>query len=381
MTKKAIETIISKYLNQEASPSEMEALSQWLEDENNLKVFKDYLSINQTLNKDVIYDALSAYNKTSLKIENESKVRKLFPTLLKYAAAILVFATAGYYFILNNNTPDEVKIATENNINIGTDKATLTLEDGSEVTLDTEHDYTSGNIESNGKDLIYRASNTSKKEISYNYLTIPRGGQYHVVLSDGTQVWLNSDSQLKYPVNFIDGQTRKVELVYGEAYFDVSHSSEHKGSKFKVLTQTQEIEVLGTEFNVSAYKDEDNIYTTLVNGKIALTHGEENTILKPNQQAIIKPNFENIYIIETDVYAVTAWKDGVFSFENLPLEQIMKVLSRWYDADIKFENKELMHEHFTGVLRKNQSIDEILNIIKTINNISYEIDNKTIILK
>ena len=150
-----------------------------------------------------------------------------------------------------------------------------------------------------------------------------------MILSDGTKVWLNSESQLKYPVAFNDGETRQVELVYGEAYFDVSPSTAHKGARFKVFNQSQEVEVLGTEFNIKAYKDETNIYTTLVEGKVAISAAGKNQILKPNQQSNLNLETGSIEITTVDVYNETTWIDGIFSFENKPLKEILKVLSRW----------------------------------------------------
>ena len=158
----------------------------------------------------------------------------------------------------------------EDIITTGSDKAVLTLEDGSNIELEKGKAFKTNVVNSNGEKLVYNKTNQTK--ITYNYLTIPRGGQYFVKLSDGTEVWLNSESQLKFPVAFIKGQTREVTLVYGEAYFAVSPSTNHNGATFKVMNQGQEVEVLGTEFNIKAYKDEINIYTTLVEGKVTVSN-------------------------------------------------------------------------------------------------------------
>lgn len=316
----------------------------------------------------------------------EKKIRPVAvkkTSYLKYAVAASIVLLISITFLIKKEKIEEVvnPIITNNNIQIGTDKATLTLEDGTLVALEKGKQYISDNLESNGEELIYKAPNTSKKEIAYNYLTIPRGGQYHIVLSDGTQVWLNSESQIKYPVTFSNGETRQIELVYGEAYFDVSPSTDHNGTKFKVLTESQEIEVLGTEFNISAYKDEKAIYTTLIEGKVAVTNGKANTVLSPSQQSIIVKEKNGINVVKADVYSVTSWRKGIFSFENMPLENIMKVLARWYDVEVIFVESNLKEERFTGVLRKNQNIEDILNSIQTTNNMAYVINNNTIIFK
>jgi len=213
-------------------------------------------------------------------------------------------------------------------------------------------------------------------------LTVPRGGQYVVELSDGTKVWLNSESQLKYPVSFIEGQSREVELAYGEAYFDVSPSSKHKGAKFKVFNQFQEIDVLGTEFNIKAYKGESNVYTTLLEGKISVSIDNKNLGLKPNQQLDLDINNNTSTIKTVDVYNEVSWKDGVFSFESKTLEEVMKVFSRWYDIEIVFKNNSIKNEEFVGILRKNKNLETILKSFKNYDVIkNFEIEDKKVVLE
>ena len=301
----------------------------------------------------------------------------------KYAAAAIFIGliTTTYVFKSNtSNTPLEVTPRIVNTIVPGKDKATLTLEDGSLISLEKGASFKTKNAKSNGEQIVYQNTKSNPSSIKYNYLTIPRGGQFSLKLSDGTEVWLNSESQLKYPVRFIEEETREVELVYGEAYFDVSPSTNHKGAKFKVLNNTQEIEVLGTEFNIKAYKDEVNIYTTLVEGKVAINTPNLKQLLTPNQQSILDTQNNTLSVIKVDVLEVISWKEGVFSFINKPLKDIMKVLSRWYDIDIIFENKELESVEFIGTLNKNQSIDEVLSIMKSFSLNNYEIKGDTIIL-
>ena len=216
----------------------------------------------------------------------------------------------------------------------------------------------------------------------YNYITVPRGGQFSVKLSDGTQVWLNSDSQLKFPVAFSDGDTRVVELIYGEAYFDVSPSVNHNGSKFKVKNQNQEIEVLGTEFNLRAFKDEKYVFTTLVEGEIVLDNGVSKQKLSPNDQSTLDKESNNMNISKVDVSYEVSWKYGAFSFKDKPLTEIVKIISRWYDIDIVILNKEIENKTFRGVLRKDQNLEALLTIIKNLSVINYyEKNGKQIILK
>lgn len=314
------------------------------------------------------------------------KEKRKTNNVLKYvAAAVFIGILVSTYFFRDNvfNSPVENIPVIVNTIEAGTNKATLTLSDGSVVALEKGESFKTKNANSNGEQIVYGPAKKNKtSKTTYNYLTIPRGGQFFVKLSDGTQVWLNSESQLKYPVSFVDGETRKVELVYGEAYFDVSPSIEHKGSKFKVFNQSQEIEVLGTEFNIKAYKDETNVYTTLVEGKIVVDNGVLKQGLIPNQQSTLDLLNNNISVAVVDVYTEISWKNGIFSFKGKSLKDIMKVISRWYDIDVVFESIELENVTFKGVLGKDQKIEEILLTIKTLSIIKdYEINNKKIILK
>lgn len=296
------------------------------------------------------------------------------------AAAVVLLVSLSVVYNTNYNKKNSPTVA-HKNIEIGSDKATLTLQDGSVIELEKGKAYSTGNVSSNGEKLVYNSRNGAIA-ISNNLLTIPRGGQFFVQLSDSTKVWLNSESQLKYPVAFVDGETRQVELVYGEAYFEVSPSTKHNGSKFKVKTQVQNVEVIGTEFNIKAYRDETSIYTTLVKGKVAISNSIAKEFLQPNEQSKINFNSNTISISKVDVYNEISWRKGLFVFKGMPLKEIAKVLSRWYDADIVFADPALGNVKFNGVLNKNQKLEDILTTIKNINFINaYEIKDHKVILK
>lgn len=310
----------------------------------------------------------------------EVPVKKLYIWKYAAAAAVVLLASTIYFSKnqLNDKQPNKVVVA-KAVINPGTDKAILVLASGEQVALSKGSVYNSNGVHSNGTEIIYKNNASEKAAIAYNYLTIPRGGQFFIKLADGTQVWLNSDSKLKFPVSFIDGEPRQVELVYGEAYFDVSPSNAHKGSHFNVLTNNQNVEVLGTEFNIKAYQDSPGIYTTLVEGKVSLTGSFQSTNLKPGEQAVLDNH--SIRVGAVDVFNEVSWKEGVFSFQEMPLKEIMKVLERWYDIKTVFKNKNIENSTFNGILDKNQKIEEILNIISNTNKIPYEINQKTVIFK
>lgn len=396
-----IANLISLYTTKEISESEYNDLQQWLNEspENKdqfveiLKVYKKsrQLSFADTIDLDQAWATIVSKLENPLELikpEKESKVISLGNRWFKYAAAAVVIGllTTTYVFrndfFANPTVVDQVIVNATPKIEAGTDKATLTLEDGSVVILKNGNTVQTKNATSNGEQIVYKTNHQSQSKIAYNYLTIPRGGQFFIKLSDGTKVWLNSESQLKFPVAFTDGETRQVELVYGEAYFDVSPSTKHKGAKFKVYNKSQEVEVVGTEFNIKAYKDETNVFTTLVEGKVNVTVDNKKQRLLPNQQLNLNLN-TNVSVLNTvDVYNEIAWKEGVFSFKRKSLEEIMTVLSRWYDLDVKFENPNLKKLGFNGTVGKDQKIEEILETIKSYGAIKeYKITNKTVILK
>lgn len=298
----------------------------------------------------------------------------------KAAAVILLFVSIGYLTFTNLKANKDLHNEVSK-ISTGTDKAVLTLADGSYIFLEKGKTFKSGTFHSNGERLEYSRNNGSSKTV-FNSLTIPRGGQYQIVLSDSTIVWLNADTKIKYPVNFVEGAPRSVELVYGEAYFDVSPSTKHRGNIFRVSTQEQAVEVVGTEFNIKAYNDEAFIHTTLVEGKVHVIVDEQKQLLRPGERTILDIATKNIIKQEVNVDHDIAWIRGYFNFKDKPLKDIMKVLSRWYDVEIAFEVRELEKIKFSGLLNRKQNIEDILNGIKNTKFINaYEIKNKTITIK
>lgn len=384
MTKK-IEKIIVKFLMNTANVEELEMFTDWIKEPENKQLFKSYVKANYAIDINMKhFDTENAKKEYLNRIKKEKKAIYKLYRVSKYAAAAVIVFALGFFFrgnIFTSSSETDTGIVKTNIIQPGTDKATLTLEDGSHVVLEKGNVFQTENISSNGEQILYKDKIQNSKEVKYNYLTIPRGGEFFLKLSDGTQVWLNSESQLKYPVSFIKGITRQVELVYGEAYFDVSSSEENNGSKFKVFNNSQEVEVLGTEFNIKAYRDETHIYTTLVEGKVLVGNGVLSRHLVPNQQSNLNIETNTIAIAKVNVKGEISWKDGIFSFVDKPLKDIMKVVSRWYDVDIIFENKNLESVEFIGVIDKRQSIEEVLSIMKSSSINDYKINDRVIVLR
>lgn len=381
-----IQKLFQKFVKNECTPAEIEILIAYIKQTKETDHLPDFGEVLQQFNEvpDMGSQRAQTIYLTILKTAKREKRAATIKQTWRYAAAaVIVGIMASTYvlrdtlFNINIETPSPAIV--NHNIQPGTDKATLTLGTGEIVTLEKNTSFQTQNASSNGTELIY--INSTSHQLVYNYLTIPRGGQFQLTLADGTRVWLNSETQLKYPISFADGESRQVELLYGEAYFEVSSSINHKGANFKVLHNQQEIQVLGTQFNIRAYKDETNIYTTLVEGKVAVSYHDNTQNLIPAQQSQVDILTNTLSVATVNVETETSWKDGVFSFKEKSLKEIMTSLSRWYDMEVIFQNKSLETVKFNGVLRKYQTIEEILPVIMSSSINNYEIVGDTIILK
>jgi hypothetical protein len=374
--------LVAKLIDGSITKSELDKLLYFFLNNQEIKNWPDHLG-----SKEDIQERIHEKIRLELNFAKNEEV-KVIPfyqkPFFKYAVAVAASVAVLITFtaVFNQQNQDAVAKVVPNKIEIGTDKAMLTLEDGTDVVLEKGKTYNNKNVNSTGKELLYNKSNSSSNKVVYNYLTIPRGGQFSLTLSDGTKVWLNSETKLKFPVNFIEGKTRGVELVYGEAYFDVSPSTAHNGAGFTVFQKKQQIHVLGTQFNIKAYKDDAVISTTLVEGKVAINYNGKTQNITPNEQSNFNLVTNTLTVKTVDVINEISWKNGIFSFENKPLNEMMKVLSRWYDIDVVFKDKSIENKEFVGVLRKNQKIEEILTSIQNLGAIkSFKIKDNTVVLE
>lgn len=374
--------LIIKKINNTLTEEEGRIFDSWYKESKDHRSYFHRVENNYQKGIDLV-DIKKGWSGVSSKINKKEKRYSIY----KYAAAIVLLITAGTLWFGNKENiqvdpPMDAVVIQKDSIKIGTDKATLTLDDGSEIVLEKGESVETDKASSNGEQLVYADGQESpEKNIAKNILTIPRGGQFVLVLADGTKVWVNSETRLRYPVAFVANKTREVELVYGEAYFDVSPSTEHNGSHFVVHTAGQRVEVLGTEFNIKAYNEDKNVSTTLVEGKVIVENGSESKNLSPGHQSTMDRDSKKIGISKVDVYNEVSWKNGLFSFKNRSLEDIMQVLARWYDVDVVFHEKATEELTFNGVFRKTLSLKEILDIIQNTNVVKYEINGKTIIMK
>jgi len=267
----------------------------------------------------------------------------------------------------------------------GTNKALLILNDG------TSHDLTASNdlllneggsvIKSEGTKLTYTKKEAvpKEKEIKYNTLSIPRGGEFFLKLSDGTKVWLNSETVIRYPVQFT-GKERRVELM-GEAFFEVAHNAK---VPFIVESGEQSVKVLGTEFNISSYKEDPLILTTLVQGSVEVCFKnmpEIKQTLAPGEQSSINKLEAQILKHVVDPYKFVAWKEGRFIFDDKNLGEIMTTLSKWYNVEVTFASEDLRNYRFTGDLKRYADFGEVLKKIGKTNEVKFIIENKKITIR
>ncbi|MEO6687433.1 MAG: FecR domain-containing protein [Dyadobacter sp.] len=299
-------------------------------------------------------------------------------------AAVLIMAIGIYWW---SGIREKNKMAMQNipstlvaDIVPGGNKAVLTLGDGSNIMLDSAGngnlaDQGNSNIIKSGKgELVYKSNNKAAEAIVYNTVTTPKGGQYQIVLPDGSKVWLNAASSLRFPTSFA-GKERRVEIT-GEVYFEVAHNAK---MPFIVKANDAEVAVLGTHFNVMAYPDEKVMKTTLLEGSVKVTRAGKSAMLIPGQQARLTSTSENIRVLDdVDIDKEMAWKTGYFQFEDDNLESIMRQVSRWYDVDIRYEGN-LSREHFTGRLPRNANVSKVLKIL-SLSGVKFRIEGKSIIV-
>ncbi len=388
-----IATLLYKEIRNDISGSDLKELEAWKnKNTENLKLYNKVKNTRSQLNKVEIYKLFNK-DKAWKNLENELFKKNRPGFFLQYylkIAAVLIPAllVTGILFYISKYNSREIRIANLNEkIQPGTQKAVLVLSDGGEIHLDqskviTEKANNNATIKNEDGALVYKISNekdNKKQKLIFNELKTPRGGGYNLELADGSMVWLNAGSSLKFPVSF-SGSVRQV-FLQGEGYFDVMPGN----IPFIVTTSEVDVEVLGTSFNVSAYRDDQNVVTTLVEGKVKLLSNSQNVstsaVLTPDKQAVFskdKPAFV-IKEVETDQY--TSWMEGRLEFVNEPLYEVMRKMSRWYDFEYRFENEQSGSLHFTASFSNTENITDILEILEMTANVKFDFkDNILVIL-
>lgn len=389
-----IADLIVKQIRGTLTRDERTELDTWIkEDPEHEKLFQQAVDPKNQLSRLEIYDLFDKVkDKVWSALEDE-----LFQTrtiqfsakrTLRYAAAILLpvlIAGAAYLFLLK---PSPTTLADLDEVIVpGSQKAVLILSDGGTVTLDDEQAPTEiregrTTIRNEQKVLDYftNESGGPRTATVYNELRTPRGGGYQIQLADGTQVWLNAGSSLKYPVSFHDS-IRSV-LLEGEAYFEVTHT----GAPFIVQAGNMDVRVLGTSFNVSAYVDEPEFATTLVEGKVRVEISSIDgariisSELEPNDQAVLERSNAALSVTDVNPSYFTSWMRGKIEFDNENLDLVMKRLARWYDFDYRFENSEAMGYHFTARLDRDASISSILEMLEMTTDVKFEYRKGSVVI-
>ncbi len=366
-----IAPIITKYLRNELTSEEEKILQQWLcEKESNrelLESFRDAKPIQKEIEFIDRLDVDAAWSRA--RERRKGVVIKRLIRYSSYAAAIVLLIMGWLLWKAPQKSYRVVKNAekSRNDVLPGGNKAELLLSDGRRITLNeaVNHLKEQDGTEITGKSggVSYDNKVPGSEKIIFNTLLVPKAGTYQITLPDGTRVWINALSQLKFPVQFA-GKERKVYLQ-GEAYFEVSKDA---SKPFRVEINGAEIEVLGTHFNVNAYTSATS--TTLLEGAVKVISNKETQILNPGQQAVVSEN--GILLGQADIAKAIAWKKGDFYFRSDRITDIMQQLARWYDLTIEYEGK-IPNKRYSGSISRNVNLSEVLEMLQFVSKAHFEI--------
>ncbi|MEJ7694605.1 FecR domain-containing protein [Daejeonella sp.] len=386
MEKAAFYKLLDKYIAGEAS----------LEEEQQLLNFYGSFSKSRENQSDVDISSLDEkmYNRVmedlDLEVPAQRSRRSLFGKLLIAATVIITAAISLYFYKGAGKIEPEYfsEIDVKNDIAPGDNKAILTLADGSRISLD---DAAEGFVASQGNtsitktedgQIVYKKNEEGMKSMSgssaANTIQTPKGGRYQISLPDGSKVWLNSASTLTYPTTFAASE-RKVKLI-GEAYFEIA---KNKKVPFRVESNNQIVEVLGTHFNINSYEDEAFIKTTLLEGSVRVILNSSNPsgkLLKPGEQSLTSASQSDIRVQHTDTEKAIAWKNGYFKFKNTPIKDIMREIERWYDVELVYDGK-LAPDEFTGYISNDVKISSVLKMLEESGGIKFTVKGRRLKIK
>ncbi|MEI7486013.1 MAG: FecR domain-containing protein [Chryseobacterium sp.] len=371
-----INDLFAKYLNKNISREEYDALLEYFRKQGNVGELNELVAnalaedfpVNYNIELNEIVNSVEYKLRQKLKPTKKLLLRQYIP----YAAIIIATLLGGGYLLLHyhaQKTKDEF-IA---DVNPGHSAATLTLANGKKILL---NEVSNGNIANEGGisvlknkngEVIYTITESNEGvDNRVNTLSTAKGETYQIVLSDGTKVWLNAATTLQYSANLREQGKRKVMLLAGEAYFEVSKDKQHP---FIVETTKQEVEVLGTHFNINSYADEGRTVTTVEEGSVKVSplnnHNEkDNIILKPGQQSLFADG--NIHVREADLQTALAWKEGEIYFRDAPIQEVLRQVSRWYNIEIEYQGSPTK-EVFNGGIKRSSNLSTVLRILELSN--------------
>lgn len=376
--------LISHRFMDTLSEKEQEELEQWSDaNPEHRQLLEDICRKNFYTEKQVedhLYNHVIAFQEVSARRQHDLKQKRIW-RICAGVAAILVVAMEISFLFINQPVGDKLVAGGEiAGLSAGESRAVLTLGNGQRMELagrmsDSVFVEDGVTLNAKGEVLLYQQAASDSISMVYNTLEVPRKGEFQLVLADGTKVWINSESSIKYPVAF-NGKERRVYLE-GEAYFEVS-KNEHM--PFVVELGKVAVRVLGTSFNARAYQDEKNVYATLAEGKICLETGKHCMHLSPEEQGIVNLVNGNISKKKVDIQLYTSWKDGRFAFQEQTLEEMMNTLSRWYDIQVFFEHEALRQVTFTGNLKRYDGFNKIIELLEMTEMAHFKVEGNKIFI-
>jgi hypothetical protein len=391
-----LEYLFERYVNYKCSEEEERELMALINDSSNEVEVKQLLEnairnsggeakMNQDVSLPIVQRILESDKAKVITLTKNKFVLK--PWIRIAAAAIFILVFSGIFYKIENKSSDKKTTARvvmpskkAEAIVPGGNHARLILADGTAIVLDSVQNgkilQGSAGISKQNDMLVYNGKTAVNPAmpVTYNTLSTPRGGQYMVVLPDGSKVWLNASSSLHFPTAFV-GNSRQVSLT-GEAYFEIAKNKE---KPFRVSVNGMQVEVLGTHFNINAYQDENSMRTSLLEGSVKITKGAVSDMLKPGQQAVLRKDDNNIEIKAANMDEVVAWKNGLFQFSGANITTIMKEIGRWYDVDVVFESPVPVRT-FEGKISRDADLSEVLKILE-LSNVKFSVEGKKIIVR
>lgn len=391
-----LEYLFECYVNYKCSEEEERELMALINDSSNEVEVKRLLEkairnsggeakMNQDVSLPIVQRILESDKAKVIPLTKDKFVLK--PWIRIAAAAIFILVFSGIFYKIENKGSDQKTTARvvmpskkAEAIVPGGNHARLILADGTAIVLDSVQNgkilQGSAGISKQNDMLVYngKMAVNPAMPVTYNTLSTPRGGQYMVVLPDGSKVWLNASSSLHFPTAFV-GNSRQVSLT-GEAYFEIAKNRE---KPFRVSVNGMQVEVLGTHFNINAYQDENSMRTSLLEGSVKITKGAVSDMLKPGQQAVLRKDDNNIEIKAANMDEVMAWKNGIFQFSGANITTIMKEIGRWYDVDVVFDGPVPVRT-FEGKISRDAELSEVLKILE-LSNVKFSVEGKKIIVR
>ena len=380
--------IIAASLKGNANDEEQRTLREWLSvSTRNKKIydeFKDGKRLEQKIVESQQINWKNDYQHFITKRQRTRKNRRM-KTIIRYAAILTLPIVAAGIFLLQKNDQQAI-VSISEVIKPGEHKAVLITGGGERITLS---DSTLSPIQEQNGMIV----NVTNNKVSYilpedslctqgspifNTLQIPRGGEYFLTLADGTEVWLNAETEIRYPVQFTGD--KRVVYLDGEAYFTVAPD---KNKPFTVVSTHASVSVLGTQFNFRAYPDERDVQTTLVSGSVIMQSEKYKQQIKlvPGEQGVLEKNSAKLMKQEVNTYLYTAWKDGRFAFRDARLEDLFNILARWYDLSVFYQSPEAKDIRFTGDLNKTDDFKSILKIIEQNERVIFTVNQRTVFIQ